>query len=467
MQRLKAEIVNRSPSGLGSTEEGQAWCIKALHPSDPVSECVGIPDESAVPSAHMNFMSTYQFKAPTDSEGTWGFDLDVLPHPVAFGALHTYDADVSHSATESLMNTQLTGSTHLEKYSTWKTYAQKWRLTYCGVTLYQDGAALTNQGTLQACQRPVEPQYRYATSGTLSGGALTAGYTNVPILMYQSGDVTSFETVANMPNAYIGRSADGCYMPLILTTTCQKWHGEHDEVQWSGIATTAADAYGIILPSSASSAKWPFYGVPAGPYQAAANGTVSKGTTISKMASNIFGLLCARNLDPTTSFTVVFRYGWELQCQPGTLLTPQLHISPPYDPRALAAYFAIRRELKDAYPADFNDWAKIWGVIKKVASFVLPGISMMGPIGAAVGAAGSGVMGVVDAISRTVAKKAQPVEQGRNPMPLAEKERAQELVKAASMLNQLGPQRVLRIERKAGGQAARQRPKMEVTYRRK
>jgi len=242
------------------------------------------------------------------------------------------------------------------------------------------------------------------------------------VMAYQAGDQTSFETVSNMPNAYVGRSAEGVYMPLIMTDTCQKWHGEHDEVQYQGRNSVTEDQLGVKLAIGAVTGKWPFYDCACGPYMATAVGTnVNKGESVSKPASDIWGLICARNLDITTSFTVVIRSGWELQCQPGTLLTPQLHLSPAYDPKALAAYFAIRRELKDAYPADYNDLAKIWGAIKRVASVVLPGISMMGPIGAGIGAAGGAAMSVVDAITNVVSRKAQPTEKGRNPMPEAAK----------------------------------------------
>lgn len=436
-QRLRQELINRSVNGLGSTEEGVAWCTKALHPSDPVSECAGIPDESAVPSAHMNFMSTFQFKAPTGSLETWGFDMDVIPHPVAMGAWNSFDASLAHVNAGSILNTQLTGATHSAKYAVFKGYAQRWRMTYCGVTVYQDGAALTNQGTIQACQRAVQPRYYHATSGTYPGGALVNGYMQRKAMAFQAGDQTSFGTVSNMPNAYVGRSAEGVYMPLIVTDTCQKWHGEHDEVQYQGINSVADQPNGVLLAQTEVTGKWPFYDCACGPYQfAGADRSVGVGDSVSKPASDIWGLICARNLDVTTSFTVVCRSGWELQCQPGTLLTPQLHLSPAYDPRALAAYFAIRRELKDAYPADYNDWAKIWGVIKKVASVILPGISMMGPIGAGVGAAGSAAVSVVDAITNTLRKKA-PVEQGRNPMPEAAKERAQDLIKAAATINSI------------------------------
>jgi hypothetical protein len=402
----------------------------------------------------MNFMSTFQFKAPTGSLDTWGFDLDLIPHPIAMGALNSFDASLSHVNAGSLLNTQLTGADHDTKYQTFKGYAQRWRMTYCGLTLYQDGAALTNQGTVQACQRPVEPQYFYSTAGQITAGAVGIGFLARKAMLFQAGDQTTFETVSNMPNAYVGRSAEGVYMPLIVTETCQKWHGEHDEVQYNGKNSATDSLGGKQMAAATSTGKWPFYDCVSGPFQVSGTGTsVNVGSIVSKPASNIWGLICARNLDTTTSFTVVVRSGWELQCQPGTLLTPQLHLSPAYDPKAVAAYYAIRRELKDAYPADYNDWAKIWGVIKKVASVVLPGISMMGPIGAGVGAAGTAAVSVVDAITNAVSKRAAPVEQGRNPMPEAAKERAQSLIKAASTINSIAK--------------PRQAPRMQVVYSRK
>lgn len=380
----------------------------------------------------MNFMSTFQFTAPASAADTWGFDLDVLPHPIGFGSVHTYDASVAHSELFNLNNTQLTGATHADKYNTWIGYAQRWRPTYMGVTVYQDGAALTNQGTLQACQRPVHEVKLQGTAGAFTAGALTGGYANNPMVMYQAADRTSFETVSNMPNAYVGRSADGCYMPLIMTNTCQKWHGQHDQVQHVKVAASSTTGY--PYPTSDSVNVWPFYDLHTVYQNGSGASGVIAGQFTSKVGSDIWGLICARNLDITTSFTVVIRCGFEIQCQPGTLLSPQLHISPAYDPQALASYFAIRREMKDAFPADFNDWAKIWGVIKRVADVVLPGVSMMGPIGSVIGAAGRGAVSVVDAITNAVSK-GQNLEKGRNPMPLAQKERTQDLVKAAALLS--------------------------------
>lgn len=56
---------------------------------------------------------------------------------------------------------------------------------------------------------------------------------------------------------------------------------------------------------------------------------------------------------------------------PGTTLASFQRTSPVYDAMALAAYFSISRELKDAYPAEYNDLGKILGTIANVAKGVI------------------------------------------------------------------------------------------------
>lgn len=89
-----------------------------------------------------------------------------------------------------------------------------------------------------------------------------------------------------------------------------------------------------------------------------------------------------------------YRGGWEYQVAPSTTLVSFAKTSPVYDPQALATYFKISRELKDGYPADYNDLGKILDVIKGAAKTVLPIASsvfpVLRPVSALVSAAGSG-----------------------------------------------------------------------------
>lgn len=50
--------------------------------------------------------------------------------------------------------------------------------------------------------------------------------------------------------------------------------------------------------------------------------------------------------------------------------------SPEHDPVALGAYYAISRQLKDAYPADYNDLGKI---VRTIADVAGPALSTIFP----------------------------------------------------------------------------------------
>jgi len=393
---------------------------------------MGIPDPSAVPSTHLSFMTTAAFGAPAGlQQPTWAFDLDVLPHPVQFGALYSHGGEGQTPEYVDILNSQLSGATHTYKYTALLGLAQRWRMTYCGVTLYQDGAALTNQGTMVAGQRPVHETELFTTTGLFVPNTApdtgrscldnTKAVANRLAIGYQAADRLNFDNLTNMPNAYIGRSVDGCYMPLIMTETAQRWHGEHDSVNFAGgvlEGTEGDEGYTLAVSEIGVMSKWPFYGLPA--LHNDGTGTVVCGRArTSRFCSDIWGGICGRNLDPSTSFSVVFRYGFELQCQPGSIMTTQLRISPEYDPLAIQAYFSIRRQLKDAYPADFNDWAKIWKVIKQIGSAVLPAIGLLGPVGHGVATGLNGLGQVIDHF--TVPKQA--AEKGRNPLSLADVEK--------------------------------------------
>jgi hypothetical protein len=81
--------------------------------------------------------------------------------------------------------------------------------------------------------------------------------------------------------------------------------------------------------------------------------------------------------------------------QPGTSLVSFAKVSPPYDPVAITEYYRLSRELKDAYPAEYNDLGKLWDVVKKAASFVSPVVKLL-PGGDAVTRVGSAIKDAVD-----------------------------------------------------------------------
>jgi len=72
--KLKS-LINGRTEKLGSTPTGSDWCLKALHPADPLTEVRGVPDQSSVPSVFLNFQTVGSVKPSSHAVGTWGCDL--------------------------------------------------------------------------------------------------------------------------------------------------------------------------------------------------------------------------------------------------------------------------------------------------------------------------------------------------------------------------------------------------------
>lgn len=410
-QKLKTHIAGLATT-LGNTSSGSDWCLKALHPSDPLTEVRGIPDHSAVPSVLMNYQATFTVNCPSSGTGTWGFNSTFLPHPINFLTMTNFRMNDSATVGEQYLNPQIEGTSHTEKYRNFKNLAQRWRLAYAGISCYQDGPDLSNQGTIVVAQSPVAPVTRYASP--LWGETLEP---MKKILMYTDEDKPDYEKSQAMPNAYFNQSKEGAYVPLKLTDSCQKWSTESDDVGF-GLMTDIADhdVFGVLRSTPYTTQdQYPHHQMDATNnldpiYVSYSSGvmTGAHGQSTSRMLNGTFAHICARNLDPVTSFSFFVRVGIEMQISPSSVLAPQMKLSPPYDPLALDTYFRIARELKDAYPVDYNDLGKLWDVISGAAKTVLPMMRNMGPTGQLVSTVGDTVVRVGDKI-RSKKKKGKKV----------------------------------------------------------
>lgn len=384
---------------LGSTPSGSDWCLKALHPSDPMVEVRGIPDESAVPSVFLNYQTVTRVGAPADATGTWSYDGVVLPHPVQFmthKVTSTTDG-VTSSTFSDVLNAQLDGLTHMAKYNSFRAQARRWRLAYMSVTVHQDGPSLADQGTLVCAQVPVQPkiynavgQQAYPVDQTKRMMVLGPN-----VCQFSDLDRPSYTASQAMPNAYFNQSKHGCYMPLKLTRTCQEWHSDSDHVTVLNDDTTndpdeSGTNYnqGIAAVTNGAGTTWPFTTLtPFNPAFKVAPDTVQatrvdvwSGDVTSSLCNDTWGTICARNMSVETSFSIFIRVGFEVQVVPTSILSPQQKISPPSDEIALRTYFAIARELKDAYPESYNSLSTLLGTIAGVAKDVLPTIMSAFPV---------------------------------------------------------------------------------------
>jgi len=153
------------------------------------------------------------------------------------------------------------------------------------------------------------------------------------------------------------------------------------------------------------------------------------GQRTSPLLSGNVGVICARNLSAATRYAVFIRCGLELQVHPTSVLSPQMHLSPVYDAQVLSTYYAIARDLKDAYPASYNSAGKIWDQISKVAKAVLPTVAKLGiPVASPLAAGLNGAVTFGDWIRDTNKKdgkpkpKAKPRSQPRATQPKRRKQ---------------------------------------------
>lgn len=404
-QTLGSHILSL-PGDLSSTPDGRSWVIKALHPSDPISNVRGLPDETSCPNVVLSYYNVFRVSAPAAAVNSWGFDMTVTPDVIHQACVIPLDHTGLPATAISFLNTSLTTA------SPTPTYGQLWsafnnlgieahRLIGFGVSGYQDGPALANQGTISASQFTVHP-----LCYGVNGAALSSQYR---ARMFQNTDLATYESSQHMPNAYFGESKDGVYLPLRLSTDAFEFRNESKWMFFQGVGqapTTLPTAYPPATP----------------PYPAVQRVWASAGNVVgdlvNKPLNSIWGGISARNLSTSTSFAFYFRVIIEARVRPISSLASQQTMSPSYDPVALASYFRISRELKDAYPVSYNDLGKLWSVIQSAARFASPIVSLIPhPVAQAVGA---GLKAVGD-IKR---------EKGRDRPPLAAVTRAQREIDA-------------------------------------
>lgn len=379
---------------LGMSVEGQTWALKALHPSDPVSDVVGVPDQTSLATTVMNYQQLSSVSAPISGK-TWEMELHVFSDPTVFASVYGRCTDGSNSFYRIIHNTGL-GVSVATAVAAWTAQAERWRCCYNGTTCYLNAPALSNQGSCVAAQHPVVP---------LHLGALTTSTqcTARQVVKFQANDLPAFDNCMALPNAYTGHARDGCYMPLRLDSNHAEWHTSNDQVtdasNWVATAVSQPIATTSVLTG--------------GLYPGLAGLYVNTGSWFGSEhllpCSSNCGTICFRGLSDTATLDFAFRTGYEIIVQPGSSYVPFVKMSPGFDPLAINNYYMISRRLKDAYPAEYNDLGKLWDVIKGAAKIVDPLLGMV-PGGQYIRGAGRLVGSLVDGVRKKKAAQQQPSE---------------------------------------------------------
>lgn len=387
-----SDVIAKYGSDLAETPEGKAWVFKSLHPANQHLDTRGIPDESSCPTVMIQYNTVARITPPPDPlhvAATWGFDLTMVPDVIEHASVGTVD-DVGNAQLSGIMNSALkspgnANTSYVDRLRNFQGQGvEAHRLVYYSATVYQDGPALANQGTLCATQFEVSPR-EYA-SGEIGSMMVRSKWASayLPLLRFQTSDLASYDDSQTMPNAYFSESKHGCYLAMKLGQPSHKWttdanlhqHAAQDDATNQWTPAPNGSWYGLNAESQAAGflpdGQPPYPDVTPAYRITSEAGASQHGDPLFTPLNNVFGAISVRGVSVQTSFAIYFRMGIECRVQPGTLLAPQQRVSPPFDPKALMSYFRVSRELKDAYPASYNDLGTLWRELKSAISEALP-----------------------------------------------------------------------------------------------
>jgi hypothetical protein len=410
---------------LGGTDNGRTWVISALHPAhnDEIRP-KGIPDEDVSSTVHLVYKMRKIIKPPVVSGKTvltWDVRIVSQCNPLApvciqILALCT-DGTLYSQTAKTLYNRQAMGATPTtceESVQAWFGRVVKWRPTKASVTGTLDAPLTASQGTWMAANVPSMVEVATFTQGT--------GYLGAPVANYYpttyEPDSAAMRTQPGFARGPMGGEEGGFYALANLDPVVDSWVG------YVNRCMVTSEEPGAAIPSA--DFPYPYY-----------NGEDDNGDAVEglhgpsqtqdvapKKAADASGLhaivagqfafpnnnrwvshIICTGMSAEANLVLDIIQGWECVVYPGAEYAQFAQTSPAFDPQALAAYHEIRRRLLDAYPASYNDWDKLWGVIRSVARVVLPFVGTLGPIGAGLAMAGSSAVSLVDTFAARKAKK--------------------------------------------------------------
>jgi hypothetical protein len=426
------EVIEASGSSLGATEQGKAWCVKALHPSDPVTDVVGIPDWSCMSSVLMNCQQQVNFSPAYAA--SWDADIYLMSDPASPVLVQTYLSSGGTITSTNVTNTTF-GATTSAATAAWLADFQRWRVCYEGLSVYLNASKMYDEGTIAACQYVAAPRKIDLTGAVTAGGIYMNPFA---VRRFHTEDVPSYANLMKAPNAYVGEARDGCYMPLRLDTNHAVWRDETD-------VTVSASTWQAGLPTTAPASVWPYMDcVPA--WSTGATGQI-QGTQHLVPASAYIGVISLKGLNPNAKITLCLRAGFECQVTPDSGYAPFQRMCPLSDEVAYNSYFAISRQLKDAYPVEYNDFGKLWDVIKQVARTIDPFLGFI-PGGNVVRGVGRAVGNVVQMV-----RSDEPLKGPQNPPSQAQLEAATDKARAVFRVPKrvpakVKPKKVLKTQRR-------------------
>lgn len=334
----------------------------------------------------------------TGPAGAWDCDINLLTDPAMPCSYTTVLSTGASYVEQPVQNTQF--GVDVPSASTgWAGAFQEWRCAFMGASVYLNASDLYNEGTCTAAQYSLKPRNVALTFGSGADASITEAQ-----IVDFVGDEPTYNNLVRMPNAYTGDAKDGCYMPIKLDNNHATWHDENDLSYSLCRADTTAGVQTQVLTrtTAVGDGGFPYYSLGAyahivGDVEGVGGHQQVDGGFHLLPCSSCAGRISFRGLNQIAKINVVLRYGYECRVQPDSQYSSFQALSCPYDMVAVNTYFQICRQLKDAYPVVYNDFGKLWDIIKGVARTVDPFLGLV-PGGDIIRMAGKGVGGLVNMV---------------------------------------------------------------------
>jgi len=475
-------IIDARRMVLGTTQEGREWCLKALHPSNPLTDIIGVPDGCPDVSLAQNFNATFTLSPPAGLTATWGFDLIITQHPVIWGYAALWkDADENPSSYVPIVNPSIDGANVNAKQLKFADDIAKYRQLYFGVTGFHNGTATTNQGSVYASQYElptrvctqllVQDTKKVKDDKAADGAPSFAPPCLIDLVEAWPNYIRSATDLETMPNAYSNKAVEGFYMPLEIDESLTQWKQTTDWHIYQGFTASSNwddSAYkGSGGKPSLTSVAIGDLQAPDPPYMLSDGSLNIYQQAVLPRTETIIGHVAVRGIDKAASYQLVYRVGLEEQAYPGTSLVTFQKLPPVMDRVALDAYRAIRREFKDAFPERFNTWGELWNNIKSIGARVLPALApalgMIPVVGGGLSVAARAIGGMLNKTTPSISAGHERLVQkgGRDPPSRAAVERAQKMSRAPAPRRKKQPQLMV------VGRNALKKAKKKATRRRK
>jgi hypothetical protein len=411
-------------AALGSTPQGRDWAITALHPSHPTIKIRGIPDRETGSTVYLEYKTRYVVRPPAivgEDIATWDIALTSQMNPIAPICITRFAVGTGGTAFSEAQRTLYCraamggeSGTAANAVMGWLSRVSKWRGVKGSVTVQLDAPATASQGTWMAANVPslanISPYAGIPDGGSL--GSMVVNYlpiTTTPL-------AACMRTQPGYAHGVMapGEDMGGCYLIQNLDQVGE-WCGEVQRCALSsvgpndglppsdypfpyrnGVDEDDGNVTGLLGPSYTPQPLSGAKAVKAGP------GAYDLGfPNCNRWISH--GLFLG--MSPQASVVIDLVQGWECVVRPATAFAQFASPSPPFDEQALVAYHEIRRHMLDAYPAAYNDWDKLWQVVKGIARVALPLVGLLGPIGAGVAVAGQAGLEMIDSAVKSKANR--------------------------------------------------------------